>query len=234
VGDLVQSATAILSGAQQRAEEAAHNISNMATPGYRARRTFAQVVSQADVAQGGIAQSAPTLSMKPGGLSETGNPLDVAIGGEGFFELRGETGSLFTRNGQFSRADDGRLLGPGGRAVQGAGGGDLILTGTEFTISANGDLLEGDRTIGRLSIMTFDVNKAVLDIDGLLTVSPADRETVDAPLVRQGFLESSNVALGDEMIGLMEAVRRAETGQRLMNVYDDLMGRAVTTFGQAS
>lgn len=234
MGDLVQSAVAILSGAQQRAEETAHNISNMATPGYRARHTFAQIVGQAEHAQGEAARSLPTLSMKPGALSETGNPMDVAIGGDGFIELRGEIGPLFTRNGQFSRADDGRLLGVGGRPVQGVGGGDLMLTGTNFTISANGDVVEGDRAVGRLSIMTFDADRAAMDTDGLLAVEAADRETVDAPMVRQGFLESSNVALGDEMIGLMEAVRRAETGQRLMNVYDDLMGRAITTFGQAS
>ena len=82
--------------------------------------------------------------------------------------------------------------------------------------------------------MTFEADAAGAGPDGLLSVAADAVRGVDTPVVRQGFLESSNVALGDEMIALMEAVRRAETGQRLMNVYDDLMGRAIITFGQSS
>jgi flagellar basal body rod protein FlgG len=50
--------------------------------------------------------------------------------------------------------------------------------------------------------------------------------------VRQGAIEASNVSTGVEMVDMMAAIRRAESGQRLVNVYDDLMGRALTLFGQ--
>jgi flagellar basal-body rod protein FlgF len=50
--------------------------------------------------------------------------------------------------------------------------------------------------------------------------------------VQQGAYEASNVTTGDEMVLMMEALRRAEAGQRVMNVYDDLLGRAVTSFGE--
>lgn len=206
----------------------------MATPGYRAKHTFSQVVSQIDEAGRTGPDQATVISMDSGLLSETGNALDLAISGEGFFELRDDSGPLYTRNGQFSRGDDGRLLGAGGRAVQGVGGGDIVVPETGFSITANGSVMADDQLVARIAVLAFDASAVKVGPDGLLSVAAADVTPVDAPVVRQRFLESSNVSLGDEMIALMEAVRRAETGQRLMNVYDDLMGRAITSFGQAS
>ena len=206
----------------------------MATPGYRAKHSFAQVLGQFDVAQRPVLTQTTMVSLSSGQLSETGNVFDVAVSGDGFFELRDASGPLYTRNGQFSRGDDDRLLGLGGRAVQGVGGGDIVLPGAEFSITADGSVMDGDRLVARIAVMTFEADAAGAGPDGLLSVAADAVRGVDTPVVRQGFLESSNVALGDEMIALMEAVRRAETGQRLMNVYDDLMGRAIITFGQSS
>lgn len=167
-------------------------------------------------------------------LTETGVAGDLAIDGAGFFELRDDVGTFYTRNGQFERAEDGRLLGVGGRALQGVGGGDIVVPEGGYTITADGSVMDGERVIARVAVMSFDTGAAVSGPDGLI-IAPSEAVTaVDAPLIRQGFLENSNVSLGDEMVVLMEAVRRAETGQRLMNVYDDLMGRAITTFGQSS
>ena len=88
--------------------------------------------------------------------------------------------------------------------------------------------------LARIAVATFAATDAAPGADGLIVASPASVTAVDVPTIRQGFLESSNVSLGDEMVALMEAVRRAETGQRLMNVYDDLLGRVITTLGQNS
>lgn len=174
------------------------------------------------------------LSLSEGMLSETGSPLDVAIVGDGFFELSGPKGSLYTRNGQFRRDVDGRLLGLGDLAVQGVGGGDILLPEEIWSIQADGSIVSGDRTVARLALFGFDADKASSTTDGLLTAQEEDVSVIESPQVRSGFLEGANVVLADEMIALMEAVRRAETGQKLMNVYDDLMGRAITTFGQGN
>jgi flagellar basal body rod protein FlgG len=64
--------------------------------------------------------------------------------------------------------------------------------------------------------------------------APDDQVTPMADVtVKQGMLESSNVSTADEMIAIMSAVRQAQAGQHLINVYDDLMGRAISTFGQS-
>lgn len=165
---------------------------------------------------------------------ETGNALDIAIVGDGMLELMGDTGPVYTRNGRLERDIDGRLVGVGGRPVQSLDGGDIFVPETGFVISADGTLLDAEGApVARLALMKAEGSPVPLD-NGVFTFTPDQITAVEDPAVRQGFVESSNVSLGDEMIVLMESIRRAETGQRLMNVYDDLLGRVVTTLGQSS
>lgn len=206
----------------------------MTTPGYRAKHSFAEALNAADGNAPSPTRMIARLSLSSGQLSETGNATDLAIDGAGFFEVRNGTGAFYTRNGQFTRGADGRLLNDAGMALQGVGGGDIVLPEGDFSINAAGEITAGDRVLAQIAVVTFEEAAASPAADGLISVSPASASTLDRPTVRQGFLESSNVALGDEMVALMEAVRRAETGQRLMNVYDDLLGRVITTFGQSS
>ena len=234
MGDFVKSASAILSSSQQRAEQAAHNIANITTPGFRSKHSFSEVLNIADDLNRPELVEVPVISLTPGQLSPSGGEFDLAIDGSGFFVLRGEEGLFYTRNGQFTRDADGRLLGVGGRYLQAAEGGDMILPEGLAEIRSDGALVDGDLVRARIAIVEFEDVRPRSGPDGLLEVDPASVIPMDNPTIRQGYLENSNVALGEEMIALMEAVRRAETGQRLMNVYDDLMGRAITTFGQAS
>ncbi|WCM29993.1 hypothetical protein NDN01_25485 [Sphingomonas sp. QA11] len=75
---------------------------------------------------------------------------------------------------------------------------------------------------------------AIEAIDGsLFRLGTGEAEEVADPLVRQGMTEASNVSVGDEMVTMMAALRQAESGARLVQTYDDLLGRAITTFGQS-
>lgn len=205
----------------------------MATPGYRAKHSFAEVLGPDDNAMS-VPGYASRTATNTGLLTATGNSHDLAISGEGYFELRGEGLPVYTRNGQFTLDADGRLLGLGGRALQGVGGGDIVLPDADAAILADGTVMDGEDVLGRIAVMAFDEMSAVADADGALRPLETTAEALEDGIVRQGYLEGSNVSLGDEMIAMMEAVRRAETGQRLMNAYDDLMGRVITTIGQAS
>ncbi|WP_373997419.1 flagellar basal body rod C-terminal domain-containing protein [Brevundimonas intermedia] len=195
----------------------------MATSGYRSKLSFVELAAAGSV----VVRTSPSLVA--GALTETGNPFDLAIDGPGFFELRGADGPVYTRDGHFKRADDGRLLGAGGLPLQ-AIGGDLVAPAADATVSRDGVLLVDGEAAARLRVVHLEAADLVEAGDGLFR-SVGRSEDVAAPVVRQGFLEGANVALGQEMIVLMESVRRAEAGQRLMNVYDDLLGRAVTAFG---
>jgi len=170
-----------------------------------------------------------------GKIVETGNPFDLAVLGEGFFVVRnGAQQVLYTRQGQFSRASDGRLVTATGLVLQAEGGGDLVLSGETMTVGADGAVLEAGQPIGRvaLAMLPADAERAE---GGAFAAAAAegDAASVEAPALRQGAYEASNVSTADEMVAMMAALRRAESGQRLMTLYDDLMGRVLTTFGQS-
>ena len=227
MGNIVQSVSSILTRANRAAEGAAQNITNISTPGYRARTRFEGVYDLAERPQ------AMALDPSPGRLLQTGSTFDVAISGDGFFELGGADGPLYTRNGQFSRDAESRLIGLGGRPVQSTDGSDILVPEGDVTIDSEGVVMLMGEPIARLAVVLADGAPAS-GPDGLLSFPPEQISPMDTPVVRQGFLESSNVSLGDEMVTLMESIRRAETGQRLMNIYDDLLGRVATTLGQSS
>ncbi len=163
----------------------------------------------------------------------TSNPFDLAIVGDGFFCVRSPEGLLYTRQGQFRRDSDGRVVTAQGYALQSQSGGDLTLQGAAMQVQADGTVLEDGEARARLAIVDVKDRQSMTYADGgMFKVPDAAVAPMDAPTVRQGMLEASNVSTGDEMVSIMEALRQAESGQRLVTLYDDLMGRALTVFGQ--
>lgn len=209
---LVDSATAVMRMAQARLDVAAHNIANVATPGYKRRIGFADTVA----ARGEVALTT-RIDAAQASLTETGNSFDMAISGEGYFRVRDGERTLYTRQGQFRRDTDGLLVTPQGYVLQQAGGGDLVLDGATIDIA-------------RIAIERCDDPAALTVVGESFFVGQAMAET-DGAEVRTGMLEASNVTLGDEMTQTMVAMRQAESGARLIQLYDELMGRAATTFG---
>jgi flagellar basal body rod protein FlgG len=169
----------------------------------------------------------------PGRLSETGSQTDLAIAGEGFFVTRGGEATLYTRQGQFERDAEGRLTTGSGLVLQAEGGGDLIVPAGEFTVAADGTVTAGGAPIARIALVRFELPALLrAGAAGGFSAGEAEPIALASPSVRQGMLEMSNVNTGDEMVAMMEALRRAETGQRLVTTYDELMGRALSLFGQ--
>lgn len=227
MGNIIDIAANVLSQSERRVEIAAQNISNISTPGYKRRASFAAFVTASEQVQ---TETGPDLSA--GKLADTGNPYDLAISGRGFFTVSGPSHALYTRQGQFKRDADGRLVTGQGYPVQAQGGGEIVLKSADFKVLEDGVVLEGREPVAKLAIVDFASADAHYAEVGLFSAPEAAVQPVEAPQLRQGMLESSNVSMGDEMITMMEALRRAETGQRLVGVYDDLMGRVLTSLGQ--
>lgn len=225
-------AISALNRAQGSAETAAHNIANVGTTGFKRRIEFSQLLAQADsvsLEQGSV------IDFRSGHQVTTGNAYDLVISGEGFFVVRGANGEVYTRDGQFHRDPDGRLLNSVGQALQVESGGDLVLRGTGFRIATDGVVTEDGAVVARVAIVDFKDRQGLRPVGGAAFAASSDvAEPVDSPSLRQGALESANVATGDEMVSMMAALRRAETGQHLVQLYDDLMGRALSTFGQVT
>jgi len=233
MGAIPEVASRILAQSELRVEIAAQNMSNATTPGYKRRLYFQEMLSNAAAPGLAAASDASATDFSAGKLSNTGNPFDLAIEGEGFFQVRDTSDRvLYTRGGQFNRDADGRLVSPAGLVLQAEGGGDLILKGGDLKIAADGMVLEDGEPTARIALAAFDAPGGARAEGGAFALPESQTRAAGRATVRQGMLETSNVTTGSEMISIMEAVRRAEAGQKLVNLYDDLLGRALQTFGQ--
>jgi flagellar basal-body rod protein FlgF len=230
---LVESATAILSATERRLETVAENITNLSTPGFKRQISFTDLTS--GVVPGAPSTPAPGLrsDLSQGRMSQTGNPFDLAVSGPGFFRLRAGDGYVYSRQGHFRLADDGTLVSPQGQVLQQAGGGDLVLEKGSVEVRTDGTVLDEGRPAGRIAVYVPNEGAEFEPLAGsTFTLPEASAEEAPGAQIRQGMIEASNVSLADEMIAMMGTMRQAETGARLIQLYDDLMGRAVTTFGQ--
>jgi flagellar basal-body rod protein FlgG len=195
--------------------------------------SFADLVANGGRDAVGALVTRVRADLAQGKVSNTGNPLDLAIGSDGFFQLRNGDDLFYSRQGQFKLAADGTVVTPQGYALQQAGGGDLVLDGAGVNILADGTVLDGERPVGRIGVFSPSAGAAVQPLDGsLLRFAGNVGEEVAEPHLRQGMIEASNVSVGDEMVTMMASLRQAETGARLVQTYDDLLGRAITAFGQ--
>ena len=216
-------------------EATANNVANMTTPGFKTQRLYSDVSAGTDL------RAAETLLRRhldfaQGRLTKTNNPLDIAVSGPGMFRLRSADGSVaFTRSGQFKLAEGGRVVTAQGLVLQGADGSDLVLPDADIRIAADGTVTHGGRPIARLALYQPAAGTGLQPLGGSLFAAPGwAMEEVAAPELRQGMAEASNVRLAEEMMSMMDALRQAEGGARLIHIYDDLMGRAITTFGQGA
>ena len=135
-----------------------HNLANATTPGFkrdialngRFARTMEALDSAATRALG--AGDAPSrIDQQSGSLRLTGNPFDLALEGPGFFELQGDKGPVYTRQGDFHLDARGRLVNATGVPVMGTGG-EIFLLGGEHKIERDGRIFEDGKQVARLRI----------------------------------------------------------------------------------
>jgi len=170
-----------------------------------------------------------TTDFSQGRLEMTGNPLDLAIEGEGFFVVMTGEGEAYTRAGNFLRSADGRLVTPGGYPVQGEGG-DLVLPPQgEVVVDEEGNVRVGEEVVGKLRIVRF-ADPGLLEKQGEnLFRAPGGvvPEVAQRYTVRQGFLERSNVEIVEAMVRMIEALREYELTQRAVMAQDETLEKAV-------
>jgi flagellar basal-body rod protein FlgF len=225
--ELTEMAMSAISQAQRRVEVAAQNLSNAATPSYKRRVAFSTLVGSVNTPQSDAPRINVTVDSRAGKLIETGNPANFAVNGPGYFALRRDDGVIYSRNGQLTIDGEGRLVDPNGFALQLSNGRDLVVKTAGFEVLTDGTVREKGQVLGTIAV--FAANEAEVG-----ATEEQSFELVANPSVKQGMIEASNVTTGDEMVSMIEALRRAESGQRIMNVYDDLMGRVITSFGDSA
>ncbi len=224
----------------------AHNIANADTPGFRAARpVFGSVLERQQAAgapPGGrtvaFAQDRATWrDAAPGGLQRTGNPLDVALSGEGFFAVETPRGERFTRAGRFTLDPDSRVVDPDGNAVLGADGRPIELPpgSSRIEVLGDGTLRTEAGVAGQLRVVRFADAQALQAEGDRLFAAPAGTapEAVERPGVVQGAVEGSNVRpvleltrMTDELRHFQFVAQLAEReGERLQGAVERILRR---------
>lgn len=221
---------------RQRMDLTANNLANMTTTGFKTERLVTRELSD----QPANAADTPSdiafvdawmlqRDFKTGPLERTGDPLDVALEGEGFFAVETPEGEAYTRDGAFSMGPDGTLLSRSGDPVLGEGG-PIILnpTGGPVTISAEGAIRQDGVAAGRLRVATFATPSGLERIGSNLW--KATDETPGAPdtvKIASGFLEGSNVNAVLELTQMIEISRTYESVAAALSQADQLRAQSI-------
>jgi flagellar basal-body rod protein FlgG len=227
-------AAAGMAAQQQRMDALSNDVANTNTAGYkRVRIGFRDLVYQANGPSGvrtGSGAAAVQLGRghEQGALQKTDSPLDLAIQGEGYFQIRrADTGQIaLTRNGSFQADANGRLVTPEGDSlvppIQLPRGVDpaTIAIGADGTISA------GNRRIGQIQLVTVPAPTGLAATGNgyfsQTTASGGLRRATAASLT-QGAVEASNVDLADAMVDLMDAQRSYSMASKAIHMQDQMM-----------
>ncbi len=213
----------------RKQEVTANNLANASTPGYKKDQVFTQELSRAQQKQQ-VTRSdwqRPLVddiytNFTPGVFDRTGNPLDLAIDGDGFFQLELPDGTrALTRAGSFRVNSDGLLTFPDNALVIGSGGPIEIGTGT-ISVTQDGMVQVNGSTAGTITPVTVEDLGMLKKIGESMWTVPDDVELIPVPRasIQQGFLESSNVDVVREMIDMIISFRNYEADAQALKTQD--------------
>lgn len=222
----------------QALDTIANNLANSSTTGYLAERN---VFSSVLTASGDVSNSSlnrainnygvlgeTTLDMSQGALQKTGNDLDLALQGSGFFVVQTAKGTVYTRNGGFQVSSKGQLITAAGDTVVGEKGPITMLPGP-VSISADGTISSNGAVTGKLKLVDFPAGTALTSEGGTYyTAPPNTAATATDSTVQQGALESSNVNPVAGMVELISAQRSDEMMQRALSMFNSEIDKTAT------
>ena len=215
----------------------ANNIANMNTTGFKGERMM--FVEHLVKSRGGerilgdkvsyVRDIATMRDLSSGALEHTGNPLDVALEGEGYFVVETDTGNSYTRNGRFKLDDSGQLVNSSGNPVLVDGGQPVFFapSDTNINIARDGTISTQNGDIGKLSIVKFENEHKLRPIAGGLYDTEDPATPVENPAVAQGVLEGSNVKPVIEMARMIEVHRAYDAVKGFVEREDDRMQRMI-------
>ena len=168
-----------------------------------------------------------------GGMKTTGNMLDLAVSGEGYFAIQTPQGVRYTRDGSFYRQANGALVTARGQAVLNAQNRPIMLPDSaNITIGAKGEIMDGQRRIDTLQFVQFDDRRAVLKQgDNLYRPQQGAQPQAATGDIQ---LENSNVNIASEMVSLINNYRIYEAGSRALVTQDSMTDKTVNEVGRTN
>ena len=223
-------------------ERTGMNMVNTVTPGYKRDvvnvRPFSQYISEVNEnAEAGSVSIVPDF--KHGTLKNTNRSLDMAISGEGFFELKSPQGLVYSRKGNFHIDGAGNLVSEQGYPVM-TSKGEISLDTSNILVDKQGNIFDKStqqsplsQSIAQIKLVKFENLKNVKRVEGgnFQSIDPGVNLSDSEIQVQQGYLENSNASSAQEMIQLMKTVRHFESMQKMAQGYDEMLGTAIRKLG---
>lgn len=233
---LYAAAGAMLSGLLKH-EVLANNLANASTPGFKAERvrfgSFQQALvpgvdgdGGAATIYGSAAMERPEIDLSAGPLTATGNDLDLAMEGPGWFAVGTAAGERYTRNGHFTRTATGAITTPDGLPLLGEHGPLRLPPGTKLTVRDDGTVLADGLEVDRLRLVSFADPASLVKVGhGLVAGGAPVADT--GSVVRQGMLEESNADVMRQMVEMLTTLRGYELNQRVIRAQDESLEQAI-------
>jgi flagellar basal-body rod protein FlgG len=232
----LMSAAAGMASQQEQLDAIANDLSNMSTPGYQGTRvgfhdllyTSGGASSGSTVATGaGSAAALIGRSQTQGAIQTTGQPLDVAIQGEGYIEVRRPDGTVgMTRNGTLELNAQGELTTTTGMLLQPPIRVPRGVDEHQVHIGPDGTVTAGGRRVGKITLVTVPAPDHLLaDGDSVFSATAASgaiRPATGAKL-QQGALEGSNIDEADEMVQMMDAQQGYQMSSKAIQMEDQML-----------
>ena len=210
-------------------ELTANNLANLGTTGYKSQLEFYRSLTASlgtrnlsslneAVNDYGVLGGA-TVDLKKGEFEKTGNELDLALQGSGFFVVRTSAGMRYTRNGTFRTDATGRLVTTAGDTVMGEQG-PIDLPGGTISISSDGTISQQGAVVANLKLVTFaPTTTLVPEGNSLYQAPPGSELPADDPRLSQGTLESSNLNPVAGAVSLITLQRQAQLLQQALSIF---------------
>ncbi|MBL0714181.1 MAG: flagellar basal-body rod protein FlgF [Desulfosarcina sp.] len=230
-----------------RMELLSNNLANINTVGYKSDDAVFRIKDDgltADPIDGENtgSQILPRLPVIPltsrtdfsnGPLQRTGNPLDIAIQGDGFFSIQADNGVRYTRSGSFTLSSEGTLTTHDGNPVMGEGG-EITIDGAEVQIDGSGNILVDGQITDKLRIVEIS-DRTALKKEGNNLFSLNENRGTEEPVeyvdVHQGFLEGSNADTVKIMTDLIEVMRGYESYQKIIRTLGENHSKLIAGVG---
>jgi flagellar basal body rod protein FlgG len=217
----------------------ANNLANSATSGYKSDREYYSLYSSDDSENGidgGAGTSLPVVERQwtdfsQGIIETTGNPLDVALGGNGFFTVNGPKGLLYTRNGSLRILPTGELANSDGYPLRSTSGATInVGSGKQINITKEGMVQQDGQSVGQLDVVDFSSTNS-LQKTGSASFQNTDPKNAPAAVsnadVEQGKLEGSNVPVAYAAMRLVGIMRQFEMLQKAIGISSDMDTKSI-------
>lgn len=230
--------------AMRRLDIISNNLANVNTPGFKKdKMSFESLlagpanppaVPQNMTADPLLQKENVYIDYAAGSTSQSGNPLDLALNGDGFFAVTTPEGTAYTRQGNFRVSADGNLVTVDGYPVQGTGGAAINVKGSRIEIDANGRVVVDGAQAGVISVVDFQKPYAMTKSGAALFV-PTNPQAASQPAqaqVQQGYIEGSNVESITEMVEMIETNRYFEACSKVIKGFEDMTAKAANELGR--